>query len=87
MTKIAIKRALENAEMIRISRSLPLFVLWEGGTSFNVYSTNPNYEETIHEVDVFHVSNDNGMPVSRDEADKLMQDYLQRQKQSKYPIS
>jgi hypothetical protein len=78
MIEVNISDATRHAEMVRHSDELALFVVWRGGTTFNIYTTGPDGEPPIHEVDVFSVCDDNGEPVPRDTAEEHMLEYIER---------
>jgi hypothetical protein len=78
MTETTLQRALDGAHAVVFSDSLPVFVVWSGGTTFNVYSTGPADEPPVREVDVFTVSDGEGGPLSREEAVQHMNDYAER---------
>jgi len=78
MVETTLRRAVSNAEMVRYADDQPVFVVWSGGTTFNVYTTGPGGETPINEVDVFMVSDHKGRPVDRDTAEEHISDYLER---------
>ncbi len=78
MVQTDIKTAFRDAELVRHSEVLPLFVVWRGGITFNVYTTGPSGEPPIKEVDVFSVLDADGNPVSRDKAERKIIEYLER---------
>jgi len=79
MTESKLKRALNQAEMVRYADSAPIFVVWSGGTTYNVYSEYDDRLSAIHEVDVFSACDDEGKPYPREDAEVLIQGYLERQ--------
>ena len=71
---------MSGAEMVRFAEDRPVFVVWSGGTTFNVYGLDDRLgiESAIREVDVFNVPDAKGRPVDRDTAEEHITDYLER---------
>lgn len=78
MTETTLRRALDGAHAVVFADHQPVFVVWSGGTTYNVYSLNVNGGTPVHETDVFSVSDEKGRPLDRDGAVEHMNDYIER---------
>jgi len=69
---------LDGAELIVVEEYGPnqLLVAWFGGTTFNVYAQTGDAKNPLDERTVFSLSDENGEPVDRDEAEAHAREWL-----------
>jgi len=74
MADVDIVRAVDGAELVKSEQigGHTFVIVWQGGTTFTVYSTGTGSPHTWHEIDVFTVYDDEGFPVGGNEAAKHM---------------
>lgn len=71
--------ALDGAELIVVEDTgfNQLLVAWFGGTTFNVYTQTGDPENPLDERTMFSLSDENGEPVDREEAEQHAREWLQ----------
>jgi hypothetical protein len=68
---------LDGAKLVRTTDSPhPLIAVWHGGTTVNIYTTDPN---GWHETTCFNLSDEKGRPVDRDTMDEHISDWFDRE--------
>lgn len=78
MTESSIRDTFDGAEYVEFVEHAPVFVVWNGGTTFNVYTLDPARGPPIHNVDVFSYSDAEGKPPDRETAKQAISDHLER---------
>ncbi len=73
MTDTTLRQATDGARYVKWADHSPYFVVWSGGTTFNVYHS---HIEGVEEVDVFTVSDAKGRPLDAEEARERVQEHL-----------
>ncbi len=78
MTETTLKNAIDGAHAVVFHEYgfVPLFCVWSGGTTYNIYAQDP--DGSIHEVYVFSVSDDEGRPLDREAAVDRMNEWSER---------
>lgn len=69
MAEIDIGRAIDSAQLVktRSVAGLKFVQVWHGGTQVRVFHTETGKPQTWEETTVWHISDDKGRPVEREE--------------------
>ncbi len=78
MSSVSFVEALDMARCVRAAwvGGFQYVVVWQGGVGFNVYSQKNASE--WEEVDYFTLSDEQGQPVKRSEANAAMREHFER---------
>ena len=77
MAKTTLKNALDGARAVEFDESGAKFVVWHGGTTFNVYHTTHD-AGFVRELTMFSVSDDEGYALDDEAARDRIDEYLDR---------